>query len=204
MSVRGIIWSGVLSSKVAAALWFFIFPPVWLMSLASVRLPYVRTKKLYGSSAFLSFFNDQMRSRQCGHLEPWLTAKHFAKRVPSQGLSLNLVMWTRQFWGHRCTELGFPPCLFFLLFFFSTSPHFFIPTPPFPFCHHPLHPTAPLPCQSSGISVEDMRGNCSWRRGNDMGNGRGHTGTCQGESRVERRRELIIHERELLCSHLCE
>lgn len=163
MSVRGIIWSGVLSSKVAAALWFFIFPPVWLMSLASVRLPYVRTKKLYGSSAFFFFFNDQMHSRQSGHLEPWLTAKHFAKRVPSQSLSLNLVMWTRQFWGHRCTELGFPPCLFFLLFFFLPHPTFSSQPPP-PSPSATTHSIPPLPFHVSpqgsvlrtweGIAVE--------------------------------------------------
>lgn len=77
--------------------------------------------------------------------------------------------------------------LFFLLFT-PLSHNFFLP-PSLP----------PLACQSSGISVKDMRGDCSWRRGNDMGNGRGHTGTCQGKSRVARARKLIIHEAELQC-----
>lgn len=80
----------------------------------------------------------------------------------------------------------------------SFSPHNF----PSPLPQRSLHPFSPLACQSSGICVKDMREDCSWRRGNDMGNGRGHTGTCQGKSRMCRGKKCIIYETVLHCFHL--
>lgn len=76
----------------------------------------------------------------------------------------------------------------------SFSPHNF----PSPLPQRSLHPFSPLACQSSGIRVKDMREDCSWRRGNDMGNGRGHTGTCQGKSRMCRGKKCIIYSITLL------
>lgn len=66
-----------------------------------------------------------------------------------------------------------------------------------------LAPSSPPPArQSSGIGAEDTREDCSWSRGNDMGNGRGHTGICQGKLRMCRGTKWIIYEEELRCLHL--